>query len=234
MNFAEIKKFLIFDLIGCLIVAALIAIGVVLFGEFNEVTGKVFFTLFVAIIHSLVSLAFVWDESGKGLYDMRFFVNTLFILIIASFVTSIFGIWEIIPSDYIWRVYQTYLYIAIGALHGNVLSKAMGKTGYMDKIISSNYVFIVAVILMLQPIIFTKNAMQVLPEMNFRLLGALAIIDATLSILTIIFYRLYTNKHPEVKNESSSFEGLGIWVLILGVFLAWQFIYILSSFFGRY
>ena len=232
MKFAEIKKFLIFDLIGCLIVAALVAVATVLFGKFDEVTTRVFFTLFMAITHSLISLAFVWDDSGKnGLDSLKFFVNTIFIIIVLSFVTSIFGIWKIVSAENIWRIYETYFYVGFASLHANILFKAMGKEKYMDNVIYANYAFIAGVVLLLQPIIYTTNAIRVLPEMYFRWLGAIAIIDATLSILTIIFYKLYINKHPEARVPAVSRRGFSIWLWLLIIFLIYQLFAIVFRFF---
>ena len=59
IKFAELKRFFIFDFIGALVVAALVAVVTVLIGQFNEVTWRVFFTLFMVILHSLISLLFI-------------------------------------------------------------------------------------------------------------------------------------------------------------------------------
>jgi len=235
MNFAELKKFFIFDLIGSLIIAAVVAVVTVLFGKFDEVTWRVFLTLFMVIMHSLISLSFVWDESDKnGMYKLPFFLNTVFVIIILSFVTSVFGIWKIVTSETIWHIYQTYFYIGFAALHADILSKAMRKEKYMDNIIYANFIFIAGVVALLQPIIYVANSMQVLPQMYFRWLAAVAIVDGTLSILTIIFYRLYMHKHPELKSETKGYRGLSIWMWILGIFLVYQIFSILFSLFSAW
>jgi len=71
----------------------------------------------------------------------------------------------------------------------------------MDMIVYVNYAFIVIVALMLQPIIFIDNASRVIDDVYFRILGATAIIDGTLSVLLIIFYKLYMNKLPKNKEN---------------------------------
>jgi succinate dehydrogenase hydrophobic anchor subunit len=222
MSFSELKKFLIFSFIGSLIVAALVAVVTVLFGQFNEVTGRVFFTLFMVVLHSLVSLAFIWDDSRRNTFDkLAFFINTVFILIVLSFVTSLFGIWKIVSMETIWHTYQTYFLIGFASLHADILSKASRKEKYMDAIIYANYIFIVAVVLIFIPIIFITDAPRVLGEMYFRILAAVGIIDGTLSVLTIIFYKLYMHKHPEIENPSQK-RGLSIWILILIIYLLFQ------------
>ena len=119
-------------------------------------------------------------------------------------------------------------------MHGDILSKALNKENYLNAIIYVNYVFMAIVVIMLQPVIYIDNVTRVLGEMYFRVLGAMGIIDGTLSILTIIFYKLYMHKHPKSENLlESGFEGQSvqkvkkswsIWVWILMVYLFIQIV----------
>ena len=68
-------------------------------------------------------------------------------------------------------------------------------------IVYVNYAFIVVVAFLLQPIIFIDNASRVIADVYFRILGATAIIDGTLSVLLIIFYKLYMNKLQKNKEN---------------------------------
>ena len=235
VDFSEFKKFFLFNLIGSLIVSALVAVVTVLMGDFNEITGRVLLTLLMVIIHSLISLAFIWDDAKQNTFErLAFFINVTFILIVISFLTSIFGIWKIIPGETVWQLYQTYLVVAFASLHGDILSKALHKENYMDMIIYANYVFMVIVVLMLQAVIYIDNVTQVLGEMFFRILGAMGIIDGTLSILTIIFYKLHMHKHPKEENflrgnlqgktDQKTKKGLSIWVWILIIYLFFQIV----------
>ena len=243
INFAEFKKFFLFNLIGSLIISALVAVVTVLIGEFNEVTGRVLLTLLMVIVHSLISLSFIWDDKRQNTFErLAFFINVIFILIIISFFTSIFGIWKIIPGETVWHLYQTYFVIGFASLHGDILSKALRKENYMDMIIYANYVFMAIVVLMLQPVIYVDNATKVLGEMYFRILGAVGIIDGTLSILTIIFYKLYMRKHPQEQNVYSGGiqtgktqkKGLSIWVWILLAYLLLQIVFPLIFYSSRF
>lgn len=246
IDFAEFKKFFMFNLIGSLIISAIVAVITVLTGTMNEITGKVFTTLFMVVAHSLISLAFIWDDERQKTFErLSFFINILFVLIVISFVTSILGIWGIILGDIVWRLYMTYFVIAFASLHGDILSKALRRENYMDVIIYLNYVFMAIVALMLQPVIYTDNATRVLGEIYFRLLGAAAIIDGTLSILTIIFYKLYMNKHlkldnplqdnlPQAETSQKAKRGLSIWVWILIVYLFVQIVFPMVFYGGRF
>jgi hypothetical protein len=151
----------------------------------------------MVIVHSLISLAFIWDDKRQNTFErLALFINVLFVLIVISFLTSLFGIWKIIPGDMVWKLYQTYFIVGFSALHANILAKALSKETHIDLIVYVNYLFIGIIILMLQMVIYVDDSTRVLGEMFFRFLGAAAIIDGTLSILTIIFYKLYTHKHP--------------------------------------
>jgi len=228
IDFAEFKRFFLFNLIGSLIIAALVAVVTVLIGEFNEVTGRVLFTLFMVILHSLLSLVFIWDDERKNTFErLAFFINVLFIIIVLSFITSLFGIWKIIPSGTVWNLYQTYFVVGFAALHADILSKALRKETYLDVIVFVNYFFMAIVVLMLQVVIYSS---QNLGEVFYRILGAIGIVDGTLSILTIIFYKLYMQKHPKIDNplesgvqaQPAKKKGLSIWVWILIIYLLLQ------------
>jgi hypothetical protein len=235
VDFAEFKNFFVFNLIGALIISALVAVVTVLIGEFNEISARVLFTLLMVVLHSLVSLSFIWDDSRENTFDrLPFFVNVLFSLIVVSFITSLFGIWKIIPSETIWNLYQTFFVVGFAALHGDILSKALNKETYMDTIVYVNYVFMAIVVLMLQQVIYVENATRVLGEMFFRVLGAVGIVDGTLSILTIIFYKLYMRNHPREDNtlawgdqteKKVAKKGLSIWVWILLIYLLVQIVF---------
>ena len=102
----------------------------------------------------------------------------------------------------------------------------------MDAIVYANYVCMAIVVLMLQPIIYTQDAITVLGGLYFRSLAAVSIVDGTLSILTIIFYKLFMHKHPELENILHDSmvakkgqlprKGLSLWVWILFIYLGFQ------------
>ena len=237
VNFAEFKRFFLFNLIGSLIISALVAVVTVLIGQFNEITGRVLMTLFMVIVHSIVCLTFIWDNEKQNTFErLAFFINILFILIVLSFLTSIFGVWKIIPREIVWHLYETYFLIGFASLHGDILSKALKKENYIDMIIYVNYLFMALVVFMLIPVIYIDNPTRVLGEIYFIILGAIGIIDGTLSILTIIFYKLYMHKHPKIENPLENIKqgqitqkverkgGLSIWVWLLIIYLIIQII----------
>jgi len=62
VDFAELKRFFLFNLIGALVISAIVAVITVLIGEFNQTAARVMFTLLMVIMHSLVSLAFICNS----------------------------------------------------------------------------------------------------------------------------------------------------------------------------
>src|SRR3989344_62197 len=229
--FKEFKRFFLLNLIGALIISAVVAIITVLIGEFNQTAMRTLFTLLMVIVHSLISLAFIWDDSRQDTFErLTFFTNVLFLIIVLSFITSILGIWKLIPTHTVWNLYQTYFVIGFASLHSNILSKALDKENYLDVMIYLNYVFIGLVVLMLLPVIYITDSLMVIGELYYRILGAVGIIDGTLSILVIIFYKLYTHKHHQEQNVlaggtqtgKAQRKGLSIWVWILIVYLLIQ------------
>jgi hypothetical protein len=231
VNFANLKKFFLYTLIGSLIATASVTVIIVLFGTFNETTSRVFLTLLMVIVHSLVSLLFIYDDERQNTFErLAFFTNVLFILIILSFITSIFSIWEIVGGETAWKMYQIYFLTAFASLHCDILSKIFNKEKYMDYIIYANYLFIGVVYLMLIPLIIFDNDTKLFGEFYYRVLAANGIIDGTLSILSIIFYKLFVHKHPETDNpvlggvssESGQKKNMSIWVWILIIYLTMQ------------
>jgi len=232
-SFSELKRFFIFNFIGALVISAVVAVITVLIGQFNEVTMRVFLTLLMVVVHSVISLVFIWDDSRHNTFNkLAFFVNTVFLLIVLSFIASLFGIWKIVSIETVGHIYQTFFIIGFAALHVDILSKALNVQNYMNIIIYINYIFIIAVIVMIQPILYITDSEMVLGDMYFRILAAVSIIDGTLSILTIIFYKLFMHQHPEIQNMfqkdapsengQPTKKGLSIWIWILIIYLFFQ------------
>lgn len=244
MQTDKLKKLAINTMIGSLIGAAAIAVIAVLAGEFNDILGKALFTLLIVAVHAIVSLGFL-DNKDKSQDDsgLKIFTNTIFILIVLSFVTAVFGIWELFPGSLVSRLYGTYFIAAFAAFHGEMLHKTTGLDTKINNIVKANYVLMGLVIILLLPIIWAPVG-TVFPDFYYRLLAAAAIVDATLTILAMILHKLYFRNHPELKSQlftqvvytedangnkvpqtvGSSRRGVHPFLIILGIFLLLQFI----------
>lgn len=236
----KLKKLSIHVMIAGLIGAATLAVIAVLAGSFNETFQKALFTLFVVIIHALASLGFV-EQTGKVKNSgFKFFENVFFSIIVLSFFTSIFGIWQFLNGEIIARLYGTYFILLFASLHGQMLVETRGKQSSIDTIVNVNYVLMSLVVLLILPLIWTTDAN--FPGIYYRLLAACGIIDGTLTILAVILHKLYVQKHPEVQSTIFSTPGLNPvavdstgqvvvqkrhthpLILLLGIFIIGQFV----------
>jgi hypothetical protein len=241
-DFAKLKKFFLGCLIGSIIAAALVAVVTVLFGEFNEIAMRVFMTLGLVVLHALVALAFIWDDSQRNtFYSLAFFMNVVFLLIIFSFVVSIFGVWDIVSEGFLFDAYRSFFYVGFAGLHADLLSKAVGKKNYLDMIVRGNYVLIALVLAMILGHVHADTIGFAPASMYYRILAALGIIDGTLSLLAIIFFKVYMHQHPEEMAKltanapaRSSVRGVGVWVWLLGAFLFYQAFNLFFGVFGRW
>ncbi len=242
MNFEKFKRTFLQILVGCLIAAAGLSVVTVLVGEFNEVFGKALATILLIAVHSLISFGFIVNnEKRKTIENLEIFTNATFTIIVLSFITSVFGVWGILPGELVGKLYGTYFILLFAILHGEVLARTLNKEKYIDNIVYSNYFFMAIVVCMILPLIFFTDGE--FGEVYYRFLAAFGIIDATLTLVAIILHKLYLQKHPTVNSAVFSFQnannpggtqhiqgqavqpkrGMNIFVVILIAFLALQF-----------
>lgn len=240
------KKMAMQVMIYSLVTAAAIAVVAVLIGSLNEVLLKALWTLALVTLHALVSLSYAQSrEKTRG--ALTFFNNSVFAIIILSFLTSVFGVWEVLPGDIIAKLYGTYFVLLFASLHGSLLEDSVGKESRIDTLVRVNYIFMIIVIAMLLPLIWIGT--DAFGDMYVRILAASGIIDATLTIMVAIYTRMYIQKNPEasvslyapvaydaqgnpiaISNQKRRIHPL-IW--ILGIFIFGQFfIGLLFAIFG--
>lgn len=195
-NVEKIKKITIQIMIGSLVGAAVIAVIAVLIGDFSDTFQKALGTLLLVMVHSLACLAFVEQNSKSKNSEFKFFENAVFFIIVLSFFTSIFGVWGIASGNLVGKLYGTYFILLFACLHGQMLVEARGKKSSIDTLVDVNYVIMGFVILLIFPLIWITDSN--LPAFYYRLLAAFGIIDATLTILSVILYKMYVQKHPEI------------------------------------
>ncbi len=200
MNLAKFKSIFLRIMIGCLVAAGMLAVVTVLTGQFNEVFAKSLFTILLIALHALVSFGYIdISEKKTSVNDLTFFHNATFVLIILSFITSIFGTWAIISSSLVVKLYATYFVLLFAILHGEILNQIVGNDKTMDKIVHSNYLFMVIVVLLILPVIYSSDA-SLLGDFYYRILAAFGIVDAILTLVAIILNKLYLQKHPQVNS----------------------------------
>lgn len=199
-RFESLKKLCINILIGSLIAAAGLAVVSVLVGQLNDILGRALSTLGLVAAHAIASLFYIrTTNEAKNKDDLSFFSNAVFVIIILSFITSVFGTWEALGGELVGKLYATYFVALFASLHGEMLFKTLHFEPRVDKIVYFNYVFMGLVIVMILPVIFMGT--EAFGGFYYRALSAAAIIDATLTILAVIFNKLYLQKHPELSSQ---------------------------------
>jgi hypothetical protein len=194
----RLKRLSIQVMIAGLIGAAVLAVVAVLAGSFSKTFEKSLFTLFLVIVHALACLAFV-EQTGKAKKSsFKFFENAVFIIIVLSFFTSIFGVWGLLAGSIVAKLYGTYFILLFASLHGQMLVEARGFQSSINNIVNVNYALMGLVIVLILPIIWSGNTD--FPNFYYRLLAAAGIIDGTLTIIAVILHRLYIQKHPDIQS----------------------------------
>ena len=206
MSLEKIKSIFLKALIACLVAAAVLAVVTVLVGHFNDILEKALFTIVLIGVHSLVSFGFIVNNEQQETFDnLSFFTNVTFGIIILSFITSIFGVWHVFPGDLVAKLYEVYFVLLFASLHGEILAKTLGKQANINNIVYANYIFMLLVIVMLMPVIFTNGGSS-LGSFYYRLLAAFGIIDATLTLIAVILHKLYLQKHPKINDNVFSMQ----------------------------
>lgn len=214
----DFNKYVLYTLVGGLIISALISVVAVLIGEFNSTLTKALGTTGSMVAHAIVALLLVSISSkgqGNGLV-----LNTLLSITVASFITSLFGIWDILEGRILGDLYLLYLY-TFGAVVWIQLHLKIQE--YVpDKLVRfATYAAIGLTVLfyiLLIPTIFTHYPDK-LPEFHYRGMAATIILLATASILTIVFHRIYIFKHPETKSQASTNTGWDVIIALVVLFL---------------
>lgn len=200
MNLDKIKSLFLKVLIGCLVAAAALAVVTILAGHFNNVSAKALLTILLIAIHALVSFGFIVNNEKQETFEsLDIFANATFIVIVLSFITSVFGVWGIVPGDLVAKMYALYFVLLFAILHGEVLTKTLGKQSNINTIVYANYSFMLIVILLLIPVIFVGGNGGLAP-LYYRFLAVFGIIDATLTLVAIILHKLYVQKHPKIND----------------------------------
>jgi len=226
-NIAKYKKYVINTLIFSLISAALVAVVSVVIGSFNDTSQKIIWILASIVGHALLNIALIErSEEPGGSFEL--FKNTLYALIPVSIVTSVLGITTVLSSDLTGSLYQLYL-LAVGvSLHVNILQLFKGASKLIDKIVMGNIFFTCLLGILLLPQIFLNDPSIELGDYYYRILAAAGIVDVTLSVLTLIYYKIYAQHHPEAKSIMQLFTKHNgktrVWVWILIVFALIQIV----------
>lgn len=222
------KKYLLYVLIGGIAVTALIAISAIIIGEWSDAIGKAILLTTSSWIHCLIALAvisFLPNDSKKNNYQ-SIFIYTVFGITIASFLTTVLNIFEVIPKyvdiscpscyyaapiryTFITRnLYFWYFGVVLASLIITViLSRSAKKDQNTQTLAYTSAASIVLLMIMFFPPIFSFYIE--LPDIYFRLILVVAIIASTAAILSVVFGHLYRVQHPELAPKAVAPATIG-------------------------
>jgi hypothetical protein len=202
---SRFSKYFLYTLVAGLIVSALISMTAVLINEFSPTISRALSTTITMVVHTLLALFLVSVTGRSKSKSSTFILNVLLLITIASFATSVLGIWEILPGKLVADLYKVYIYTFIAALWIQLLLKVGQELPDKATRITSQISigFTALLYLLLLPTAFA-NYLDTLPELLYRAMAATAIALATSSVLTTVFHRIYLFKHHDFKLQRGS------------------------------
>jgi hypothetical protein len=225
IKMSQFKKYYLYSLIGSLIASAVVAVVTILVGSFTDITGRVLGTLALVVAHSILSLAIVNDENNK-INKLTFFSDTLFVLIVSSLMVSLFAVWELISPELTSKLYVIFFAVGFSALHSNTIYLIKNKEKLISRLVKINQYVIGTTLLIALPAILIEN----MDDMYYRLFGSIAVVDVTLTVISVILYKLYLQKHPNEKNELQyEHKNGGVLRVLLTIFFAYILLQMLFS-----
>ena len=134
------------------------------------------------------------------------FTNATFGIIVLSFITSVFGLWSVFPGTIVGQLYLLYFVLLFAILHGEILAKTLGKLGKINTFVYSNFILMILVVIMIIPVIFLRDTVE-LGSFYYRVVAALGVVDATLTLIAVILHKLYIQKHPATVDNVFNYQA---------------------------
>ncbi|MBL8181163.1 MAG: hypothetical protein JNL64_06075 [Blastocatellia bacterium] len=181
----NLKRLFLYTLIGSVAVSALIGIGVILFGNFGELEVRVLMTTLTITVTSILGLANgAYYESGRG----KMLGTVGIVVSVIAAVMSLLIVWDIFDDyeNYI-KASLTAMLFAISTSHLSLLSLARLDRRFEWSNMAARIVIGALVGLLLFLIWFMPEGDG---EILARVMGVLAILIATLTVVTPVFHKL--------------------------------------------
>lgn len=231
---ARLNKYFLYTLVAGLIISALISIVAVLVGEFNSTMARALGTTGSMVGHTLFALMIV-SIGSRHSRTGGLILNALLAITIASFITSLLAIWDIVTGRVVSDLYLVYFYTFSAVLWVQLLLKvgedALDKATRITSFIGIGLTALLYALLV--PTVFIHYPDRT-AEFHLRALAASAIALATASVLAIVFHRIHLFKHPDDKAIVSAKTRwdviMAVVVLFLGLPLIFGFIAAISSY----
>ena len=224
MNVVSLRNILVKGMLGCHVVAAIVAVVFILIGSFDEIAWKSIGTVFSAIIHLSILLGVISMTASKSdnptvVLSGNVTINTATTIAALSFFTSVFGIWDVMSGSIVAKLYVTYIVTLILVLHAKTLVDVAAFYKKVRPYVYGN-LFVALLVAMMVIGLAWSGDMDLLSGFYGRLLAASAIVDVTLSIVTMVLFKLYLQKNPELQQSLfGENKPVGVGRIIVGVLL---------------
>ena len=202
MSDLDLKRTFLVLLIASVAISALIAIGVLLFGDFGNFEVRVMMTTLTVTVTSILGLACgAYLESGRG----RLLPLAGIAFSIVAAVMTFLIIWNVYDKSEIFiKATGTVTLMALCCSHLSLLSLAR-----LDKRFAWSRMFAFGCVSLLAVIVLYLMWFE--PEgdsdLVFRVLGILSILVAAITVMTPVFHKLSTGE-GEVAGIDAEIEGL--------------------------
>jgi hypothetical protein len=176
------KKIALWFLIISVSLSALLGIFAILSGTLGDFEGRIILTTITISAASICALAAgaLWESHGS-----RTLPRIAVVLAILAATLIIIGIWARISGDEFWKFTATIGVLAIASAQACLISLAR----LAPRFAWTRKVALIAIIFLATQIIFVIYG-DVRDESFFKVLGATAILVASLTIMMPIFHRL--------------------------------------------
>ena len=182
------KRLFFLGLIASLVLTAAIAIGVLLFGEFDETTGKILLTTALLALFSLVALP------GGVLIDQRRHLPLAYLTLALATVAFALALavvwrdWEESGGETLWRT------LAVFAAFAGAAAQAATTTARLrpddTPLVRRLYVASLVLGVLLAGMIALAAALEIDSPGHYRVLGAVAVADVLLVVVQSVARRL--------------------------------------------
>lgn len=222
MDRVKLRSVLIKSMLGCLVVAAAVAVITILIGKFSSTTGRALGTIFVALLHIGIVFGLVSMVTSKKTdvspRSTEAVVNIAILIAVLSFFTSVLTIWQAISGDLPLQLFTTYAVALFALIHIKALIDTDVVYWKVRAYVYANYVFIGLVAALILGVVYTSDSHGLLSGFYGRLLAASAVVDVTLSIIVAVMYRLYLQQHPELVEDKPSRVHSALRVVLAALF----------------
>jgi len=196
------KRIFLYLLIGSVAISAVVAIGVLLFGDFGQFEVRVMMTTLTVTVTSILGLACgAYLESGRG----RLMPIAGIALSVAAAVMTFLIIWNFYDrSETFIKATGSVTLLALCCSHLSLLSLArLDKRFAWSQMLAFATVWLLAAIL-LYLMWFEPSGES---DLIFRVIGVLSILIAAVTVMTPVFHKL-SAKEDGVAAIDSEIEEL--------------------------